>query len=100
MGFYNNEILAIFKDLPEIQNNRYNPVIRLNHLSISPTYIFKFKKRQVSSALLMSKLLVPLLVAFILVILWRWQPVTVFENFLEKKKVFQQKNYTTFIDSL
>ena len=31
----------------------------------------------------------PLLVAFILVILWRWPPVTVFENFLEKKKIFQ-----------
>ena len=28
-GFYNNEILAIFKNLPEIQNNQYNPVIRL-----------------------------------------------------------------------
>ena len=27
MGFYDNEILAIFKNLPEIQNNRYNPVI-------------------------------------------------------------------------
>ena len=47
----------------------------------------------------MSKLLVPLLVAFILVILWRWPPITVFENFLEKKEVFQQKNCTTFIDS-
>ena len=25
----NNNILAIFKDLPGTQNNRYNPVIRL-----------------------------------------------------------------------
>ena len=31
MRFYNNEILAIFKDLPGIlkRMNRYNPVIRL-----------------------------------------------------------------------
>ena len=29
MRFYNNEILAIFKHLPGILNNRYNLVIRL-----------------------------------------------------------------------
>ena len=29
MRFYNNEILAIFKDLQGILNNRYNPVIKL-----------------------------------------------------------------------
>ena len=72
----------------------------LNHLSISPTYRNKFKNPKVLSALLRSKRLIPLLVAFILVILCRWALVTVFENFLEKKKIFQQKNYTTFFDSL
>ena len=29
MRYYNNEILAIFKDPPGILNNGYNPVIRL-----------------------------------------------------------------------
>ena len=29
MKYYNDEILAIFKDWPGILNNRYNPVIRL-----------------------------------------------------------------------
>ena len=29
MRFFNNEILAIFKDLPGILNSRYNLVIRL-----------------------------------------------------------------------
>ena len=33
MGLYNNEILAIFKYLPEIQNNRYDPVKRLTPLA-------------------------------------------------------------------
>ena len=72
----------------------------LNHLSISPTYTNKFKNPKVLSALLRSKRLIPLLVAFILVILWQWPLVTVFENFLEKKKIFQPKHYTTFFDSL
>ena len=72
----------------------------LNHLSISPAYRNKFKNPKVLSALLRSKRLIPLLVAFILVILCRWALVTVFENFLEKKKIFQQKNCTTFFDSL
>ena len=73
----------------------------LNHLSISPTYRNKFKNPKVLSALLRSKRLIPLLVAFILVILCRWALVTVFENFLEKKKIFQQKYFnTTFFDSL
>ena len=72
----------------------------LNHLSIRPTYRNKFKNPKVLSALLRSKRLIPLLVAFILVILWQWPLVTVFENFLEKKKIFQPKNYTTFFDSL
>ena len=79
---------------------RYNPVITLKPFANTSYVHIKFKKPQVISALLRSKLLVLLLVAFILVILWRWPPVTVFENFLETKKVFQQKNYTTFIDSL
>ena len=43
MKFYDKEILVIFKKLPGIQNNRYNPVLRLNHLPIPPTYIYKFK---------------------------------------------------------
>ena len=37
-GFYNNEILAIFKNLPEIQNNRYNPVIRLKSF-VNTSYV-------------------------------------------------------------
>ena len=45
MGFYNNEILAIFKHLPEIQNNRYNPVITVNKPFASTSYVhIKFKK--------------------------------------------------------
>ena len=38
MGFYDNEILAIFKNLPEIQNDRYNPVIRLKSF-VNTSYV-------------------------------------------------------------
>ena len=65
MRYYNNE-LAIFKDSPEILNNRYNPVIRLKSF-FNTSYV---------NMLLRRKRLVPLLVAFIFVILWRWPPVT------------------------
>ena len=34
MRFYDNEILAIFKNLLGIQNNRYNPVIRLKSFAL------------------------------------------------------------------
>ena len=90
MGFYNNEILAIFKTLPEIQNNRYNPPAYLLNLKTLSSFC-AFEKQ--TSCTLTCRF-------YSLVILWRWPAVTVFENFLEKTKPFQQKNYTTFIDSL
>ena len=44
MRFYDNEILAIFKNLLGIQNNSYNPVIRLKSFALTPTYnLYKFK---------------------------------------------------------
>ena len=38
MRFYNNEILAIFQNLLEIQNNRYNPVMMLKSF-VNTSYV-------------------------------------------------------------
>ena len=56
-----------------------------------PLQISKFEKGLLTFALLRSKVIVAILVAFVSVILWPWALVTVFEYFLEKKKRFEQK---------
>ena len=93
---WNLKNLAIFQDLPGIQNNRYNPVIRLKFFNTSYVKYINSKSPKFFLRFLRSKLLAPSL----LVILLRWPTVTIFENFLEKRKIFQQKNYSTFIYSL
>ena len=50
--------------------------------------ISKFEKGLLTFALLRSKVLVAILVAFVSVILWRWALVTGFQYFLEKKMRF------------
>ena len=117
MRFYDNEILAIFKNLLEFKVTVIILLLGLNHLpylrrkslplgkieaTLLAGYLLTYINLKISKFFLRlrSKLLVPLLVAFVLVILWRWPLVTVFENFLEKRKIFRQKNYTTFVDSL
>ena len=70
-----------------------------NHLLMTPLQISKFEKGLLTFALLRSKVIVAIHVALVAVILWRWALVTVFEYFLEKKKRFEQKKFTTFIDS-
>ena len=57
-----------------------------------PLQISKFEKGLLTFALLMSKVIVAILVAFVSIILWRWALVTVFESFIEKKRDLNKKN--------
>ena len=88
MRFYNYEILAIFKDLPGIQNNRYNPFIRLKSF-VNTFYVNISIQKALNSvlnesALFGSKRLAPSLVTVILFILLRYPAVTVFKNFVPR----------------
>lgn len=64
-----------------------------------PVQKSKFEKGLLPFAPLRSKVLEAMLVAFVSGILWRRALVTVFQYFLENKNRFEQKNFTTFIDS-
>ena len=64
-----------------------------------PLQIYKFEKGLLNFSLLRSKVIVAILLACVSVILWQWALVILFEYFLKKKKRFEQKKFTTLIDS-
>ena len=96
-----NIIIIIIKTLPGIQNNRYNPVIRLKSF-VYTSYVQK--NPWVLSALLRSKRLVHLLELLVDGFYFgHFMAIATRYSFWEcsgKENFFQQRNYTTFIDSL
>ena len=82
-----------------ISNTRREFIVELiilflasNHLLMPPLQISKFEKGLLTFALLRSKVIVAILVAFVSVILWRSALVTVFEYFLKRKRDLNKKN--------
>ena len=95
MKFYDKEILVIFKKLPGIQNNRYNPVI--THKSFANTSYVNLRIPKFFLRFWRANFLYPYLSLLVWSFCGGGPLVAVFENFLEKKKILLQKNKPHFL---